>query len=70
MQVLIKSNKKLESGKLIPYILLGGMVTVMNAEGKPVQVPAGALQAANVQNSIGKLQLIVSKYLKKIRNQF
>ena len=55
MQVLIKSNKKLESGKLIPYILLGGMVTVMNAEGKPVQVPAGALQAANVQNHIGKI---------------
>ena len=55
MQVLIWSNKKLESGKLIPYILLGGMVTVMNAEGKPVQVPAGALQAANVQNHIGKI---------------
>ena len=31
------------------------MVTVMNAEGKPVQVPAGALQAANVQNHIGKI---------------
>ena len=27
----------------------------MNAEGKPVQVPAGALQAANVQNHIGKI---------------
>ena len=55
MQVLIKSYKILEPGKLIPYILLGGMVTVMNAEGKPVQVPAGALQAANVQNHIGKI---------------
>ena len=55
MQVLIESNKKHESVRLIPYILLGGMVTVMNAEGKPVQVPAGALQAANVQNHIGKI---------------
>ena len=35
--------------------MIGGMVTVMNAEGKPVQVPAGALQAANVQNHIGKI---------------
>ena len=31
------------------------MVTVMNAQGQPVQVPAGALQAANVQNHIGKI---------------
>ena len=43
------------------YTYLGGMVTVMNAEGKPVQVPASALQAANVQNHIGKHRLIVSK---------
>ena len=37
------------------YIIefIGGMVTVVNAEGKPVQVPAAALQAANVQNQIG-----------------
>ena len=37
-----------------------GMVTVMNAEGKPVQVPAGALQAANVQNHIGTHTLNIS----------
>ena len=31
----------------------------MNAQGQPVQVPAGALQAANVQNHIGKIHLSV-----------
>ena len=36
------------------------MVTVMNAEGKPVQVPAGALQAANVQSRIGTTTLNIS----------
>ena len=34
----------------------------MNAQGQPVQVPAGALQAANVQNNIGKIHLSV-KYV-------
>ena len=41
------------------------MVTVMNAEGKPVQVPAGALQAANVQNRIGTTTLNISNLQKR-----
>ena len=36
------------------------MVTVMNAEGKPVQVPAAALQTANVQNNRGMPTLNLS----------
>ena len=39
----------------------------MNSEGKPVQVPAGALQAANVQNHIGTTRLNISN-LKKRKN--
>ena len=31
------------------------MVTIMNSQGKPVQIPAAALQAANTQNQIGML---------------
>ena len=51
--------------KLYNNTFIGGMVTVMNAEGKPVQVPAGALQAANVQNHIGTTRLNISNLKKR-----
>ena len=46
------------------------MVTVMNAEGQPIQLPAATLQAAKAQNGIGnillpaitKLQILAAAY--------
>ena len=38
--------------------LLGNTVTIMSPEGKPIQVNAGALQAAAAQNAAGMLELI------------
>ena len=35
-------------------IILGGVVTIMGQDGKPVQVSAAALQAGGAQNAIGK----------------
>ena len=39
--------------KVFLYAFLGGMVTVMNAAGQPIQLPAATLQAAKAQNGIG-----------------
>ena len=37
---------------------VGNTVTVMSPEGKPIQVNAGALQAAAAQNVAGMLDII------------
>ena len=38
------------------------MVTVISPEGKPIQVNAGALQAAGAQNTIGTLTFSKCNY--------
>ena len=43
--------------KLYLYAFVGGMVTVMNAAGQPIQLPAATLQAAKAQNGIGIILL-------------
>ena len=35
-------------------LIVGNTVTVMSPEGKPIQVNAGALQAAAAQNAVGR----------------
>ena len=40
------------------YAFIGGMVTVMNAAGQPIQLPAATLQAAKAQNGIGIILLL------------
>ena len=38
-------------------LILGGTVTVMSPDGKPIQVSASALQAASAQNAAGMLDI-------------
>ena len=39
-------------------IFSGSMVTVMSPDGKPIQINAGALQAAAAQNTCGRLDIV------------
>ena len=41
---------------------LGGVVTVMNEQGQPVQVAANSLQMAGVQNSSGIFDRFAKQY--------
>ena len=40
--------------------ILGGVVTVMGNDGKPMQIPAAALQAGGMQNIQGKIPIVIS----------
>ena len=42
------------------YAFIGGMVTVMNAAGQPIQLPAATIKAAQAQNGIGNFFLLTS----------
>ena len=44
---------------------IGGMVTVMSPDGKPIQVAANAAQMLGTQNSLGRTQL--TKMLELLR---
>ena len=47
-----------KSTRFFLYAFIGGMVTVMNAAGQPIQLPAATLQAAKAQNGIGIIFLL------------
>ena len=49
-----------KSTRFFLYAFIGGMVTVMNAAGQPIQLPAATLQAAQAQNGIGIIFLLNS----------
>ena len=49
-----------KSTRFFLYAFIGGMVTVMNAAGQPIQLPAATLQAAQAQNGIGIIFLLTS----------
>ena len=36
---------------------IGGLVTVMSPDGKPIQVAANALQTGGAQQSVGRIQI-------------
>ena len=45
------------SQNLIKHIILGGIVTVMSPDSKPIQLGTNDLQLAGSQGSIGRLKL-------------
>ena len=49
-----------KSTRFFLYAFIGGMVTVMNAAGQPIQLPAATIQAAQAQNGIGNFFLLTS----------
>ena len=40
-----------------PYVYIGGMITVMSPEGKPMQVAANALQAGGAGQLAGRISI-------------
>ena len=49
-----------KSTRFFLYAFIGGMLTVMNAAGQPIQLPAATIQAAQAQNGIGNFFLLTS----------
>ena len=58
MKIIRLTHNLKKFDKVFFYALIGGMVTVMNAAGQPIQLPAATLQAAKAQNGIGIIFLL------------